>query len=238
MLFELCTRARARFAWVVSLTLTAAGCGAAEMESQSSGATATAAGSSSTSVMTAAGAKAPAATATGAAGAKPATAAGGAGATATAAASGGAGAPAMAAASGGVGAPAMAAAGMSGSAGGSAAAGGPTFTRVYDALFSNSAAAGCYGCHSGMSNPALNGNFSMVIDKAAAYKGLVGAMSSPEGMCKDMTRVTASDPMKSLLYLKISGSPPCGMEMPPGGTLPADVVSLVKDWIMAGAKDD
>lgn len=129
---------------------------------------------------------------------------------------------------------------MSASAGTmSASAAGPTFTAVYNALFSNSAAAGCYGCHSGMMNPALNGNFSMIIDKAAAYKGLVGGKSSPEGMCKDMTRVTAGDPMKSLLYLKISGSPPCGMKMPPGGTpLPADVVTLVKDWIMAGAKDD
>jgi hypothetical protein len=159
-----------------------------------------------------------------------------------AAASGGAGATAAAAAgsgSGTAGMTAAAAAGMSGSAGGGAAASGPTFSAVYDALFSVSAAAGCYGCHSGMMNPALNGNFSMITDKAAAYKGLVASMSSPAGMCKDMTRVTAGDPMKSLLYLKIAGMPPCGMKMPPGGTpLPAEVVTLVKDWIMAGAKDD
>jgi hypothetical protein len=134
---------------------------------------------------------------------------------------------------------AAAAAGTSGSAGGGAAASGPTFSAVYDALFLNTAAAGCFGCHSGMSNPALNGNFSMITDKAAAYKGLVAAKSSPDSMCKDMTRVTAGDPMKSLLYLKISGTPPCGMKMPPGGMpLPADVVTLVKDWIMAGAKDN
>jgi hypothetical protein len=89
-----------------------------------------------------------------------------------------------------------------------------------------------------MANPALNGNFSMLTDKAAAYKGLVAAMSSADGMCKGMTRVKASDPMMSLLYLKVAGSPPCGMKMPPGTPLPAETVTLIKDWIMAGAKDD
>lgn len=231
--YEQCTRA-----WLISLTLAAAGCSSADMPTQSTAPTGM---STSPNAMTAAGNKAVPSTA-------PA-AVGGAGAPAptmtSAAASGGAGAKA-AASSGGAGANANATvAAGSGAAGAgsagtmSASASGPTFSAVYDALFSNSAAAGCFGCHSGMMNPALNGNFSMITDKAAAYKGLASAKSSPEGMCKDMTRVTAGDPMKSLLYLKISGSPPCGMKMPPGGTpLPADVVTLVKDWIMAGAKDD
>jgi hypothetical protein len=216
------------------------------MESQAAGVTTPTAGSSSTtntpSTTPAAGGKAPAAAA-GAAGTKattPSTAAATGGAGSPAAASGSAGTAAAAAGSGGAAAStASAAAGTSGSAGGGAAASGPTFTAVYNALFVNSAAAGCYGCHSGMSNPALNGNFSMVTDKAAAYKGLVGAASSPDSMCKEMTRVSAGDPMKSLLYQKIAGTPSCGMKMPPGGTpLPAEVVTLVKDWITAGAKDD
>jgi hypothetical protein len=119
-----------------------------------------------------------------------------------------------------------------------AAPGAPTFSAVYAALFGQIAAPGCFGCHGGMANPALNGNFSMVTSKAAAYSGLVGAMSSDAGMCKGMTRVKAGDPMSSLLYLKISATPPCGMRMPPGDVVAAETVTLVKNWIMAGAKDD
>jgi hypothetical protein len=128
--------------------------------------------------------------------------------------------------------------GSAGAGGSSGNAGGATFTAVYNALFSNTAAPGCMSCHGGMANPALNGNFAMVTDKATAFSGLVGAMSSEAGMCKGMTRVKAGDPMSSLLYLKLAGTPPCGMKMPPGSTLPAETLTLVKDWISAGAKND
>jgi hypothetical protein len=89
-----------------------------------------------------------------------------------------------------------------------------------------------------MPNPALNGNFSNLMDKDSAYKELVGAMSSAGGMCSGMTRVTAGDPTKSLFFLKVSGKPPCGMPMPPGTPLAPDLVELIKAWIMAGAKND
>ena len=126
---------------------------------------------------------------------------------------------------------------MSGSTG-SAAPGEPTFTNVYNALFSVSGIGGCYGCHGGLANPALNGNFAMLSDQATTYKGLVSAPSSEASVCKDMTRVTAGDPMKSLLYLKLSGMQPCGMSMPPGTPLSPEIVELIKAWITAGAKDD
>lgn len=126
---------------------------------------------------------------------------------------------------------------MSGSAANTGAS-EPTFTNVYNALFAVSGAGGCYGCHGGLANPALNGNFAMLSDQATTYKALVSAMSSPESVCKDMTRVTPGDPMKSLLYLKLSGMQPCGMPMPPGTPLAADMVSMIKAWITAGAKDD
>jgi hypothetical protein len=83
-----------------------------------------------------------------------------------------------------------------------------------------------------------DGNFAMLSDQATTYKALVSAMSSEESVCKDMTRVTPGDPMKSLLYLKLSSMQTCGMPMPPGTPLSAEIVSMIRDWIMAGAKDD
>jgi hypothetical protein len=121
---------------------------------------------------------------------------------------------------------------------GSAASGEPTFTNVYNALFSVSGVGGCYGCHGGLANPALNGNFAMLSDQATTYKALVSAPSSEASVCKDMTRVTPADPMKSLLYLKLSGMQPCGMPMPPGTPISAEIVELIEAWIAAGAKDD
>jgi hypothetical protein len=109
---------------------------------------------------------------------------------------------------------------------------------VYNALFAVAGAGGCYGCHGGLANPALNGNFAMLSDQATTYKALVSAPSSEASVCKDMIRVTPSDPMSSLLYLKLSGMQPCGMPMPPGTPLNADIVSMVEAWIRAGAQDD
>jgi hypothetical protein len=66
---------------------------------------------------------------------------------------------------------------MSGSTG-STTHGQPTFTNVYNAHFSVSGIGGCFGCHGGLANPALNGNFAMMSDQATTYKALVSAMSS------------------------------------------------------------
>lgn len=156
----------------------------------------------------------------------------------TATAGGGGSAGAGKAGAGAAGMTGTAGAGAAGMGGSSGAGGGATFTAVYNALFANGAAAGCFGCHGGMANPALNGNFAMVSDKATAWTGLVGAMSSEAGMCKGMTRVKSGDPMASLLYLKLAGTPSCGMQMPPGGSVSAETLTLVKNWITAGAKND
>lgn len=211
-----------RVRWVATATLLIAACGGGEMDSQV-GASTQVAGTP------AGGAGAPAV-----AGTKAATSSGGAGSAGTkvATAGGGAGAPA-----GGAGSSASGSGGMSGSSG-SAAPGEPTFTNVYNALFSVAGIGGCYGCHGGLVNPALNGNLAMLSDQATTYKALVSAMSSEASVCKDMTRVTPGDPMKSLLYLKLSGKQPCGMPMPPGTPVSPEVVGLIEKWIMAGAKDD
>lgn len=170
----------------------------------------------------ASGAKAPSSPATSGAGAEASMTTGGAGAAATATTGAGG-----------------ASAGMSGSSGStSTSSSEPTFTNVYNALFAVAGIGGCYGCHGGLANPALNGNFAMLSDQATTYKALVSAMSSEASVCKDMTRVTPGDPMKSLLYLKLSGMQPCGMPMPPGTPLSAEIVGMIKDWITAGAMDD
>ena len=209
-------RARAGCFWVASGALLIAACGGGEMDAQI-GASTQVAGSSSTSPSAGAGAP-------GSAGAKAETAAG----TAGTKASPGAPAPGSSAAGAG---------GMSGSTG-SATPSEPTFTNVYNALFSVSGIGGCYGCHGGLANPALNGNLAMLSDQATTYKALVSAMSSEASVCKDMIRVTPGDPMKSLLYLKLSGKQPCGMPMPPGTPLSPEIVGLIEKWITAGAKDD
>ena len=127
--------------------------------------------------------------------------------------------------------------GMSGSTG-HAAPSEPTFTNVYNALFAVSGIGGCFGCHGGLANPALNGNLAMLSDQAVTYQALVSAMSSETSVCGGMTRVTPGEPMASLLYLKLAGEQPCGMPMPPGTPLSADIVDMVEAWIAAGAQDN
>lgn len=209
--------------WVVSGVLLLAACGGGEMDAQAGAAT----GSSGSMAPNVSGNAAPAS-----AGAKAASAGGATAGAKAAASSGGAGAPASAGSRAGSGG-----GGMSGSSG-SASPSEPTFTNVYNALFSVSGIGGCYGCHGGLANPALNGNFAMLSDQATTYKALVSAPSSEASVCKDMTRVTPTDPMKSLLYLKLSGKQPCGMPMPPGTPLSSEIVALIEAWIAAGAKDD
>ena len=212
-------------AFFVSVALIAA-CGGGATDSQQP--SSTAAGSPSTMA-------APSTTAAPSTMAAPTTAAPSAGKPATTTSPGAAG---MTAAGGTAGKSGSGATTTAMSPAGAAGAAGATFSAVYAALFDQTAAPGCFGCHGGISNPALNGTFAMVNSKDAAYSGLVGAMSGEAGMCKGMTRVKAGDPMSSLLYLKIASKPPCGMEMPPGGMVDAATVTLVKDWIAAGAKND
>jgi hypothetical protein len=143
------------------------------------------------------------------------------------------------------GAPASSAtAGMTASsaAGAPAADGGvATFTAVF-ALLSGGCATGGY-CHAstgGLSKLSLN-------DRTKAYMELVGVTAMGMGMPGSMAggcmtsqivRVKPGDPANSLLMQKLDGTQTCGTVMPPGGKLLPDELTLVRDWIMAGAKDD
>jgi hypothetical protein len=102
---------------------------------------------------------------------------------------------------------------------------------------------GVGACHGSPMVPSKLG----LSDKTVAYMGLVGVMamgtegpSAPMSGCNGMpfTRVKAGDPDNSLLVQKLEGKQTCGKEMPIGGMLKPDQIKLVRDWIMAGAKDD
>ena len=71
--------------------------------------------------------------------------------------------------------------------------------------------------------------------------GMTNSSGSPGPTCVDanLTRVVAGEPDRSLLVDKLeSDTPMCGARMPPGGQLSAEHLSLVRNWISAGAKND
>ena len=133
-------------------------------------------------------------------------------------------------------------AGMGGAAGGAADGGPVTFTKVFeDVLLGTGCGVGA--CHGSPMTASKLG----LADKTQAYTGLVGVMAmgmpnpgaTTDGCAgKDFVRVKAGDPDNSLLIQKLEGKQMCGTEMPVGGMLKPEQIKLVRDWIMAGAKDD
>lgn len=135
---------------------------------------------------------------------------------------------------------------MSGGTGAAGSAGMPAFvpgSATFSAIYAEiMVAKGCTGsplCHAGP------GGGLTLSQRAAAYTGLVdvaamGVTLTPPH-CRDsgLKRVVPGAPEQSLLFLKVSGSPPCGQAMPPNPPLldPADV-QRIRDWIMAGAPND
>jgi hypothetical protein len=126
------------------------------------------------------------------------------------------------------------------------AASGPTFTRVWSEILMLKGCSGEY-CHgSGMGGLAFK-------NKRGAYDALVNIVAAgPACAAKGGTRVVPGKPDASLLLDKLSHSTPsCGETMPVGAKLVPNCVStsptvctteaeigLVRDWILAGAKDD
>jgi hypothetical protein len=143
-------------------------------------------------------------------------------------------------ASGSVAGAPVAGAGTAGaSAAGSGTAGTPdapaTFTELYNTTLSS-----CKNvlCHGGPTDgPGVGLNMRTRDD---AYKALVGIMASDNGDCagSGLVRVVPSDPDASLLIMKIARMPPCGGQMPPGGSLIAEQIDPVRAWIAAGAPDN
>jgi hypothetical protein len=130
----------------------------------------------------------------------------------------------------------MGSAGKGGSAGNGAPA--ATFTQIFDMMYPMATNARCTACHSQPPFDVANGNLSMGMDKASAYKALFGVKST-SSKCGGMTYLDPGKPESSLLYLKLTATPPCGVRMPNGGNMfTPDQLEMVHGWIAAGAKDD
>lgn len=112
--------------------------------------------------------------------------------------------------------------------------GEPTFTRVQKEIFALSCS-----CHLAAPNDPLNGELDL--RDTNAYANIVG-VKSKDAMTTDF--ITPNDPTTSYLYLKVTGAfmdVPGGMPslMPLGGAmLAADKITLLEDWILAGALDN
>lgn len=129
----------------------------------------------------------------------------------------------------------------------SAPASGPaTFTRVWSEVLERKGCSGQY-CH-GSGQGGLK-----FASQAEAYTALVNvAAAGPKCATSGLTRVKPSDSANSLLVEKLSkATPACGDMMPIGAKLDPDCLSmnpsvcntqaeitLVKQWIDAGAKND
>jgi outer membrane protein assembly factor BamB len=125
--------------------------------------------------------------------------------------------------------------------------GPPSFTRVTKEVITGLSCGGQL-CHS-----LAAGGFTLT-SKAALYDDLVDQVAGGEhcgpnagadggagdgGARPTYIRVIPNDPENSLLYQKLSYSPPCGDPMPPvTGQLSSAQVQLVYDWIALGAKND
>jgi|GEM_PF-1005469 len=120
-------------------------------------------------------------------------------------------------------------AGSAGSAGSSSLE--PKLSVIQAQIFDKNKRCTSSSCHGGAESPDLSAGKS--------YGQLVGKASNniPGKM-----RVVAGKPEESLLYLALQGDVTEGGKtvgkMPQGGSLTAADIDLVKQWILAGAKDD
>ncbi|MFT5733408.1 MAG: hypothetical protein ACJA2W_001799 [Planctomycetota bacterium] len=108
----------------------------------------------------------------------------------------------------------------------------PTFTDdIWPMLAqSNINAPACIICH-GPNGP---GGLDLGFTPQMAYSALVNVPST-SGNCAGSIYVVPGDPLSSLMYDKLTGTPPsCGAPMPFGGTFAGDT-SIIRDWILTGA---
>jgi hypothetical protein len=99
------------------------------------------------------------------------------------------------------------------------------FTRIQQEIFTPI----CSVCHSGSGAP-----LGLVLDNLEqSAANLINMDSATNSSFK---RVLAGDADNSFLYMKVSGNPVAGNQMPLGQTpLSADAQQLIKDWINEGA---
>lgn len=124
--------------------------------------------------------------------------------------------------------------GAAGAAGGRDASGPPSLSMIYQEIYLMK----CAICHSMRPSPETNGNLGGIRDKTAFYLALVGRPAQGPQCAGQWDYVTPHQPHNSLLVQKLGTKPPCGVQMPVGGTLDASEVSMITQWIAAGAIDN
>jgi hypothetical protein len=138
-----------------------------------------------------------------------------------------------------------------------AGSGTPTFTDVYTEILQPSCGTSSStktGCHQATADVPASLTISLLdmSSQATAYTNLVNVRgmgtycSVPEDGGLAPFRVLPDNAQESLLYLKVAEAvPPCGVRMPrpiPPATSAAPLamtqISLIQDWINAGAKNN
>jgi hypothetical protein len=83
-----------------------------------------------------------------------------------------------------------------------------------------------------------NGNFHTGMDASETYTALLDTVSTSNA-CSGRSIIVPGAPEESLLFMKISGKPPCGNRMPLGGkALSAAQIQMIESWIAAGADEN
>lgn len=110
----------------------------------------------------------------------------------------------------------------------------PTWTSIYASIVRPTCA--LEACH-GETGAADSGQLDLST-ASGAFDALVNvsALSSECG-----TRLVPGDPASSFLVAKLEGTQDpvsCGTEMPPGATLPAEQIAVIRQWITEGAQQN
>jgi len=88
----------------------------------------------------------------------------------------------------------------------------------------------CIGCHSG-NTP--SGGLSLEAAKS------FGSLTTGKSTCSNKTFVVSGNAAQSYVVEKVeSATPTCGARMPRGGTLTTAEITLIKNWICQGAKNN
>ena len=98
-----------------------------------------------------------------------------------------------------------------------------SFSNQIQPIFNNQCVS-CHGSYGGLSLAA-----------GTSYSHLVNVQA--QSSCTSQKRVLPSDAANSVLYNKVSGTT-CGNQMPPGGTLNANDIAVIQDWINQGANNN
>ena len=103
---------------------------------------------------------------------------------------------------------------------------GPDCATIAQAYLSDTSPTGCAraGCHATMSPSA---------DLDLESPDLAGRLqiASQTTTCNGLLFIDLANPRESLLYSKLTTVPPCGQRMPLGGSVPAQELECVGQWL-------